>query len=496
MTPAEIQEIRKLHNAGFSIRGIAIELHIHRRKVKCALADWSEAVKQPKTPSSKLDSHRGWLLARLEQYPKMNAHALYNQLLERGFDGSYSMTRKYVAILRPAPCPAYRTLSFAPGEAAQVDWGEWRSMDVRGGSRRVSFFIMVLCHSRMLYAEMVFGESMEFWLQAHRNAFEFFGGIPERVIVDNCKTAVVKPSKYFREAVINPAYQEFANRCGFSVTACAPYHPESKGRAENAVGYIKTGFLAGREPSAPEVLNPFLGKWLEETANRRRHGTTGLVPAEIYVKEECREMKPLPATFPPCCSARVVTADSRFRVHVCANKYSVPSKAASKKVKLELYVDRVVFKDENETLLADHRRCFDFNQEIVDPEHDRAFILASKSASERTIMTKFLTLGSASRKFLDGLREKVPNWKEHARQILALEQIHGRESVARALEDSASYHAFSASYIHNMLDLQKRHESCTGTLHVTRREDLLELQIETPDMALYEHKEGNAHETV
>src|SRR5690606_34906370 len=113
------QEIRKLHNAGFSIRGIAMELHIHRRKVTCALADWSEAVKQPKTPSSKLDSHRGWLLARLEQYPKMNAHALYNQLLERGFDGSYSMTRKYVAMLRPAPRPAYRTLSFAPGEAAQ-----------------------------------------------------------------------------------------------------------------------------------------------------------------------------------------------------------------------------------------------------------------------------------------------------------------------------------------------------------------------------------------
>lgn len=496
MTPAEIQKIRELRNSGFSQRGIAATLHIHRRKVKCALANATDDVKKSEPAVSKLDSHRGWLLARMEQYPGINAHALYNQLTERGFEGSYSLVRKYVGMLRPVTRLAYRTLSFVPGEAAQVDWGEWRSIDVRGGRRRVSFFIMVLCHSRMFYAEMVLGESMEFWLQAHRNAFEFFGGVPERVIVDNCKTAVVRAAKYSREADINPAYQDFANRCGFSVTACAPRHPESKGRVENAVGYVKTSFLAGRDLSVPEILNPLLHKWLEETANRRTHGTTGLVPVEIYVKEERAKMKPLPATFPPCCSGRVVAADSQFRVNVCANRYSVPSKVASKKVKLELYADRVVLKDENEILLADHRRCFDFNQEIVDPEHDRAFILASKSSSERTLMTKFLMLGSASRKFLDGLRDKVPNWKDHARQILALERIHGRESVARALEDSATYHAFSASYIHNMLDLQARNQSCASPLHVTRREDLLELEVETPDLGIYERKGDHSNERV
>ena len=496
MTPAEIQKIRELSNSGFSMRSIAATLHIHRRKVKRALADISDDVKKPAPAASKLDSHRGWLLARMEQYPRINAHTLYNQLTENGFAGSYSLVRKYVSILRPVTRPAYRTLSFAPGEAAQVDWGEWRTIDVRGGRRRVSFFVMVLCHSRMLYTEMVFGESMEFWLQAHRNAFEFFGGVPERVIVDNCKTAVVKPRKYSREAEINPAYQDFANRCRFSVTACAPYHPESKGRVENAVGYVKTSFLAGREPGAPEVLNPLLHQWLEETANQRKHGTTGLVPAEVYAREERGKMKPLLTAFPPCCTSRVVAADSRFRVNVCANRYSVPSKVASKKVKLELYADRVVLKDENEILLADHRRCFDFNQEVVDPEHDRAFVLASKSSSERTLMTKFLTLGSASRKFLDGLREKVPNWKDHARQILALEQIHGRENVARALEDSATYHAFSASYIHNMLDLQTRNQSCASPLHLARREDLLELEVETPDLGIYEHTGGDSNETV
>ena len=142
MTPAEIQKIRGLDNAGLSMRGIAAELHIHRRKVQCALADCSEVVKKAMTPSSKLDNHRGWLLARLEQYPKMNAHTLYNQLLARDFDGSYSMTKKYVAMLRPAPCHAYRMLSFAPGEAAQVEMKMklcWQTIDAALISTRKSW---------------------------------------------------------------------------------------------------------------------------------------------------------------------------------------------------------------------------------------------------------------------------------------------------------------------------------------------------------------------
>jgi transposase len=494
MTPAETQKIRELRNAGLSMRAIASELRVHRRKVRRALTDAGDVVKKPRTSSSKLDSHRGWLLARLEQYPMINAHALHNQLLERGYDGSYSLTRKHVAMLRPKPRPVYRTLAFAPGEAAQADWGEWRNVDVKGGRRRLSFFVMVLCHSRMLYAEMAFGQSMEFWLQAHRNAFEFFGGVPERVIVDNCKTAVTRAAGHSGGAEVNSVYQGFANRCGFNVSVCAPYRPESKGIVENAVGYVRTGFLAGREAAAPEVINPLLREWLEKTANRRKHGTTGLVPAEAHAKAERRKMRPLPETFPPCCISRTAAADSRFRVSVCSNKYSVPSGAASKKVRLELHAERVVLRDEGEELLADHRRCFDFNQEIADPEHDRAFILASKSASERTVMAKFLTLGSASQKFLDGLREKVPNWREHARQILDLERTHGRESVARALEDSAAHHAFSAAYIHNMLELRKRHEPYTGTLHVPRREDLLALEVKEPDMTLYERDGGDKND--
>ena len=205
-------------------------------------------------------------------------------------------------------------------------------------------------------------------------------------------------------------------------------------------------------------------------------------------------MLPLPKSFPLCYRTCSAVADSQFRVTVDTNKYSVPSRAASKKVSLEIYAQRVVVKDENEALLADHRRCFGFRREVTDPEHDRAFVLASRSGSERTLLTKFLGLGSGARKFLDGLREKVPNWNDHAKQILALEQVHGREKVARALLDCTEHNAYSASYIHNMLELRGRLSPDPGPLRVARREDLLELRVEEPDMSIY--GKGGGNETV
>ena len=103
------------------------------------------------------------------------------------------MVRQTVAELRPRMKPVYQSLQFYHGECAQVDWGVWRKIDVPGGQRKISFFCMVLCHSRMLYVEFFMGEQTEHWLQAHRNAFEYFGGVPQSVMVDNCKTAVIKP---------------------------------------------------------------------------------------------------------------------------------------------------------------------------------------------------------------------------------------------------------------------------------------------------------------
>jgi Integrase core domain len=119
------------------------------------------------------------------------------------------------------------TLAFAPGECAQVDWGCAGSMAVGSTRRRLSFFVMVLCYSRLCYLEFSLGEATEHFLSAHQNAFQFLGGVPLKVLIDNPKTAVLKhPSG--EKPLFHPRYLDFAAHYGFEPRACNVRRPNEK----------------------------------------------------------------------------------------------------------------------------------------------------------------------------------------------------------------------------------------------------------------------------
>ncbi len=421
----------------------------------------------------------------MQQYPELSASRLFRQLAERGYPGSYSLVKQSVAELRPRTKRAYLTLTFEPGECAQVDWGAWKSVEIPGGRRRVSFFVMVLCYSRMLYAEFFLGEKMEYWLRGHRNAFEAFGGVPKRIMVDNCKTAVLKARRRGNAPQLNPVYEDFARHYGFTISACNPGRPNEKGRVENAVGYIRTAFLAGREPCIPEVLAAALFDWTATVANRRLHGTTGRVPEELFEQAERQALRPLPAGPHECSCVQTGVADSRFRVIVDDNRYSVPSSAASRKLQVHRYVERIVLRSIDGELLADHPRNFGRKQEIADPDHERALVLKMRHARDRHRLTRFLSLGEDASGYLAGLREKRPGWRSHVDRINALAEAHGRDALARAMADACEYDAFSAEYIHNILEARTRAVPEPGPLHVTRRVDLLDLELPEPNLDIY-----------
>ena len=123
--------------------------------------------------------------------------------------------------------PAFLTLVFAPGECAQVDWGCAGSMAIGSTRRRLSFFIMVLCYSRLCYLEFSLGEATEHFLAAHQNALEFFGRVPAKIIIDNPKTAVLKHPSGERP-LFHPRYLDFAAHYGFEPRACNVRRPNEK----------------------------------------------------------------------------------------------------------------------------------------------------------------------------------------------------------------------------------------------------------------------------
>ncbi len=481
--------IHALNDEGLSVRKIARRLRVHRRTVRSALKQSRPAPASRPKRGSILDPYRGWLLGKLEQYPELTATRLFRMVRERGYAGGYSLVKTCVAELRPRLKPAHFTLAFAPGECAQVDGGAWKAADVPGGRRRISFFVMVLCHSRMMYAELTMGEATEHWLSAHRNAFVAFGGVPAKVQVDNCKTAVLTPATGEEPTVFNPAYLDFAAHYGFKPSACAVRCPNQKGRVEHAVGFIKSAFLAGREPAALAAMQPALADWLDTVANSRVHGTTKRRPADLFAEVEKPALTALPAGHHHCAVIRPAVVNNRFRVTVDTNRYSVPSRYASQRVTLRHCADRIVVHASGGALIADHPRCHGRHRDVLNPEHERDLILKTRHAKDRRQLERFLSLGPAADDYLTGLQEKRPDWRNHVARINALCEAHGRDEVARLLMDALEHDAFSSEYVLNILQARGRALPEPGPLHVTRRRDLLELDIPEPDLSIYDTDE-------
>jgi transposase len=197
---------------------IARELELDPRTVAKWLAEHRFLPRKAAKRSSKLDPFKRSILQMLETHP-YSAVQVLQRIREEGFDGGYTILKDYVRKVRPRRGPAFLKLAFAPGECAQVDWGSYGTIAVGDTRRRLSFFVMVLCYSRMMYLEFTVSQTMEHFLACHQNAFQAFGAVPGKIMVDNLKSAVLKRVTG-EPPVLNPVYLDFANHYGFSIAPC------------------------------------------------------------------------------------------------------------------------------------------------------------------------------------------------------------------------------------------------------------------------------------
>jgi len=194
---------------GLSPSQIAAALDLDERTVRKWLAEKHYRPRTASPRQSKLDPFKAYIIRLLETHP-YTATQVFQRIREEGFNGGYTIVKDYVHRVRPRKSPAFLKLAFAPGECAQVDWGSYGSVTVGDTSRRLSFFVMVMCHSRMMYVAFTVSQTMEHFLGCHQNAFERFGGIPEKIMVDNLKSAVLKRI-VGKQPVFNPKYLDFAS---------------------------------------------------------------------------------------------------------------------------------------------------------------------------------------------------------------------------------------------------------------------------------------------
>ena len=220
--------IKHLHeHKGLTAAQITRELALDERTVRRWLAAKQYVPRKAVIRPSKLDPFKSTIIRLIESYP-YTAQQLWQRLREEGFTGGYTAVKKFVRTVRPKREKAFLTLAFAPGECAQVDWGSYGTVRVGETTRRLSFFVMVLCYSRQLYVEFTVSQTMEHFLTCHQNAFAAFGGVPSRIMIDNLRSGVLNHA-VGEAPVFNPRYLDFSRHHGFSISACGVAKGNEKG---------------------------------------------------------------------------------------------------------------------------------------------------------------------------------------------------------------------------------------------------------------------------
>jgi transposase len=482
----DYETFAKIHDCrdrqGLTIAQTARALGLDARTVATWLARSRFEPRRGLPRGSVLDPFKPRITRLLDTHP-YSAQQIFQRLREEGYRGGVTILRDYVRRIRPTKRPVYLKLHFAPGECAQVDWGAYGTVAVGNTRRRLSFFVMVLAFSRQMFVEFTVSQTMEHFLACHEHGFTAFGGVPAKIMVDNLKSAVLQRLAG-AAPVFNPRYLDFARHHGFAIEACNVARGNEKGRVESGVGYVKKNFLHGIELTDFSAIRAAAQVWLDTIANLRIHGETQRRPVDLLEQERPHlgSLNPNPYDLAHTSTS---VASSQFRITLDTNQYSVPAAYAHRRLTVKAYPDRVCLYFDNQ-LIARHTRRYGRHEDIEDPDHAKGLIAQRGRAREQRLMMHFLALSPDAQAYYDGLEQRRLNARHHLRKILALAEIYSADAVARAISDGLAFQAFSAEYITNILETRARALPEPGPLQLTRRHDLLDIDIAPPDLNAYQ----------
>jgi transposase len=307
LTQERAVEIRVMARRGESVRAIAKQLECSRNTVRRYLRDEAARRYGPREPRAcKLDPYKSFLCDRVAQArPRwIPATVLLREINERGYVGGISQLRAWLAPMRksePEPLVRFETPA---GQQMQADFTY-----VRRGRDPLLAFVATLGYSRATFVKFVAcsGEDVATLCTGLREAFDYFGGVPEHVLFDNMKAVVIERDAYGEgKHRWNSELNNLAEECGFKAKLCRPYRAQTKGKVERFNSYLKGSFVvplaATVEASGLKldvaIANVHVRRWLDEVANARVHATTKAVPAR-RLRDERAAMLPAPALKAP-----------------------------------------------------------------------------------------------------------------------------------------------------------------------------------------------------
>ena len=403
-----------------------------------------------------LDLHRDYL----EQWRKEGYSAVVmHQLIKDKCTCDVQSIRRYINKYFPKQVDPVMVRNTVPGQDLDIDFGYLgKFLDDEGVVRKAWVFSFRLRHSRRTYREVVLDQSSNTFLLAHIYAFEWFGGIPKTVILDNCKAAITQCT--IDNNMIRRSYQELAEHYGFIISPCLPRTPEHKGGVEGDVKYTKSNFLPCflARQKEKNVVMPMLRELIQELA---RWGTNvadthivhgvGRSPLEIFTSEEKHMLSPLPKSRWELTSWSQSMVRKDWRIMFDSSYYSVPYVLIGKSVQICATTSLVrIFYDHQE--VAYHERSTKKWEYKRKPEYAPPLQEAVLQCSREGLLSLAETVGPLTYQVThEILSHPTIDKLRPVRLLLNLANKYSKERLEKACQRACLYNMFSYENIRNML---------------------------------------------
>lgn len=320
-----------------------------------------------------LDKYRSLIGSWFADYPALKAKQICSMLKDRGLDVSYTLVVKYTRSFRQKKGKVYHVLTFLPGEESQVDWCFINHPSLG----KLSCFVLILSHSRYLFAHVFPRASFEFFIEGHLMAFSSMNGTTRSLRFDNLRTVVLRRRP---EVEFNPRFLEFSRHYGIEIRLCNPGAGNEKGRVERVIRTMKEMFFNKMQNySSFEALNRGLHEWVDHK-NQTVHRATEHRPLDLLQGEKLKPLPEIPwnnvVVHPP-----VKTTKTGMMIFD-TNSYSVPDYLVEKALSIHSTPDMVKIYDADKQV-ASHPRSFLRYKQFLNPLHRSYCRMSQKAKLQR-----------------------------------------------------------------------------------------------------------------
>jgi transposase len=430
------------------------------------------------------------ILKQDQHAPRKQRHTakrIFDRLrTEHGYDGGYTIVKDAVRAWRNQHAEVYLPLVHPPGEA-QVDFG-YAHVILDGQEVKVAVFVMTLMYSDAVFCCIFPRECSETFLEGHRRAFEFFGGVPRRISYDNTKTAVAKIiGKRARE--LTRDFLRLQSHYLFDCHFCLVRRPNEKGQVEGLVGYTRRNFLVPvPRTSSLEDLNVDLEQHCRDDLQRRLRGQTAT--KAVLLEEERPALRALSKQRFEARRVASGQADSLSLVRFDRNSYSVPTAYAHQDVTVVGGVEelRIVCRDQ---LIATHPRHWGREQVEFDPRHYLALLERKPGALDFARPLANWQLPAC----FDILRRRLEAELDHqgTREYIKVLRLLEKTTIPQltdAIEQCLAINALSVDAV--WVILEARCEQPVGLFSLDDRPHLKLVRVQPPDLDAYGALAGGA----